>query len=69
MIEKNKCACCKNVYEIMWDDETDDYYSDSIENDDDSICEDEQYPEYCPFCGVHREYGGEEDGYDSFNDK
>ena len=53
----------------MWDDDTDDYYADSIEDDDDSICEDEQYPEYCPFCGVHREYGGEEDGYDSFGDK
>lgn len=69
MIEKNKCICCKNVYEIIWDDDSDEYYADSIENDEDYDYDDESYPEYCPFCGVHREYGGEDDGCDSFSDK
>jgi len=68
MIEKNKCTCCKHIYEIMWDDDSDEYYSDCIEDDDDTYIE-ELYPEYCPFCGIHREYGGEEDGCDSFGDK
>jgi hypothetical protein len=52
----------------MWDDDSDEYYSDCIEDDDDTYIE-ELYPEYCPFCGIHREYGGEEDGCDSFGDK
>ena len=69
MIEKNKCTCCKFIYEVIWDDDTQEYYSDSIEDDDDFSYNEELYPEYCPFCGVHREYGGEEDSYDIFEDK
>lgn len=60
MIEKNKCPCCKYIYEIIWDDDMTEYYSDSVECED--VFDEELYPEYCPFCGIHREYGGEDDG-------
>ena len=64
MIEQNKCPGCKYIYEISWDDDSREYYSDVIEDDTDESYEEELYPEYCPFCGIHREYGGEEDSYD-----
>lgn len=67
MIEKNKCVTCKTIYEIVWDDDDSDYYSSAIEDDDDFEYADDVYPQYCPFCGLHREYGGEEDSYDDYD--
>lgn len=68
MIEKNKCTSCKHVYEISWDDDAE-YYNDDESWEDDDSFEDELYPEYCPFCGIHREYGSESDSYDDVFDK
>jgi hypothetical protein len=69
MIEKKKCTCCSYVYEISWDDESDHYYNEDRDDDCESDDKEELVPEYCPFCGVHREYGGEGDSYDDFDDK
>lgn len=70
MIEKNKCPSCKHIYEVSWDDDDSEYYEDNETWDDDQSYEDELYPEYCPFCGIHREYGGECDSYDdAYDDK
>lgn len=63
MIETNRCPKCKYVYEISWDDETDKYYSDDNEDFED-LEREELYPEYCPFCGIHRIYGSEDDSCD-----
>lgn len=68
MIEKNKCPSCKYIYEVAWDDDDESYYADDESNlwSRDNSYDDELYPEYCPFCGLHREYGGEEDASDDF---
>ena len=70
MIEKNKCICCKHIYEVSWDDDDNsEYYTDDETWEKDESYEDALYPEYCPFCGIHREYSGECDSYDEFDDK
>lgn len=63
MIETNKCPGCKHVYEIIWDDDNNEYYND-IEEDDMFDELEELYPEYCPFCGIHRDYNSEVDSSD-----
>lgn len=68
MIEKNKCTTCKHVYEVSWDDDTDTYCNDDDSWETDESYEDELYPEYCPFCGIHREYD-DTDLLDEFDDK
>jgi hypothetical protein len=67
MIENNNCPKCKYVYEITWDDDSDKYYNDYDEELIDEVTE-ELYPEYCPFCGTHRDYCSEEDASDIFLD-
>lgn len=68
MIEQNKCPKCRYSYEVSWDDDAN-YYNDNDDWDNDNTCDEELYPEYCPFCGIHREYGNECDSYDDiFND-
>jgi len=62
MIEENTCPRCKYSYELIWDDS--DELFDEDDQDTDQLPEEELYPEYCPFCGLHRVYGGELDGYD-----
>jgi|688.fasta_scaffold91245_8 hypothetical protein len=66
MIETNKCPGCKHVYEIVWDDDNSEYYNDNEDEDElDQFDESEElYPEYCPFCGIHRDYNGEVDSSD-----
>jgi len=61
MIETNKCPGCKHVYEIIWDDDNTEYYND-VEDEFDEL--EELYPEYCPFCGIHRNYNTEVDSSD-----
>lgn len=66
MIVSNKCTKCKYVYELTWDDEGDKYYNDYDEQDEDDDYDDDLYPEYCPFCGLHKNYCDEEDSSDIF---
>jgi hypothetical protein len=56
MIHQTQCRCCRQVYEITWDDTDlqdltnnfdDDMEDSDFENDD---------PAYCPFCGSHCDY-------------
>jgi len=65
MIESNKCTKCKYVYELTWDDEGDKYYN-NHDDDLDEDYDDDLYPEYCPFCGLHKNYCDEEDSSDIF---
>jgi len=60
MVENNKCPKCHYIYEVSWDDSIDEYYNEDI-NSDLSIELDELYACYCPFCGIHRDYGTEPD--------
>jgi len=67
MLEENTCPRCKYTYELLWDD-SDELFDD--ENQDiDFIPDEELTPEYCPFCGIHRKYGGEIDAYDDSLDE
>lgn len=66
MIISNKCSKCKYVYELTWDDEGDKYYNDRDDDYDDDLYDDDLYPEYCPFCGLHKNYCDEEDASDIF---
>lgn len=59
MVISNICSCCKYRYEVTWDDDA--HYENAEVSED---WDDELYPEYCPFCGVHREYFGESDESD-----
>lgn len=59
MIEQNKCPKCKYIYEITWDDDTSEYYN--TEDSEFNIELEDLVPCFCPFCGVHRDYGTEED--------
>jgi hypothetical protein len=64
MIETNKCPRCKHIYEIIWDDDSSEYYND-VEEDTDEFGEfDELYPCHCPFCGIQRDYNSEVDSCD-----
>lgn len=66
MIETNKCPKCLNVFTVEWEDREE--IADE-EDENSSIAdfdEEESYPQYCPFCGTHREYCGEDDLADDF---
>lgn len=66
MIETNKCPKCLNIYDVSWDDrEERDDDNEELENLPE-FDEQDSFPQYCPFCGIHREYCGEEDGSDDF---
>jgi len=63
MIQQNKCAVCKQVYEISWDDDAIKYFN-GVEDDIDSdrgFDIDEGRPVFCPFCGTHGEYCEDEE--------
>ncbi len=69
MLEENNCPRCGYIYEVSWDDHRitpvkfasaydDDDYDPNEEFDDD---EEGGYPHYCPFCGLNRKFGSDED--------
>lgn len=64
MLETNKCPACKHVYEITWDDDNTEYFHDVDEYEDTVDEFEELYPEFCPFCGIHRDYTSECDSCD-----
>jgi hypothetical protein len=62
MIEINKCTECKLPFEISWDDCSDTFYEgveDTDKDPNDFIFS--PSPGYCPFCGTHLSYNGEDD--------
>lgn len=60
MVEKVKCNCCRQVYELIWEDpEIEDWKDDFDDGEDELLDEDivkSDDPVYCPFCGVHVDY-------------
>ena len=68
MFETNKCPKCKYIYEVSWDDADDDeYFTDDEDFVNDSFEKEDLDPCFCPFCGINRVYGSEDDGEDEFN--
>ena len=60
MITDKRCTNCNQRYEIAWEDNEEEYFSDVEDTDIDYDDYDkEEFPQYCPFCGTHESYNGE----------
>ena len=59
MITDKRCSNCNASYEIAWDDNEEASFSDVEDTDMDyDDYDQEEFPQYCPFCGSHESYDG-----------
>jgi len=59
MIDLKKCTECTLTFEVLWDDTTEIYSAEVEDTDrDPTDFDDDPFPIYCPFCGIHIGYDG-----------